>query len=439
MMMIYLFCFFMIPVMFLFNFWYIIQYLISFMIIYFLVFNINNFYCQVSYFIGMDYISFSLIILTLLIISLMFIASNSIFKSFNNSYFVFSVWILFMILMVIFSVLNMFMLYVFFELSLIPLLVLIFGWGYQPERLISGLFMFFYTLFASLPFLLIIIYLYLFYNSMIFFMINCQFLSFFFNFCMIFAFLVKLPMFMVHFWLPSAHVQAPVSGSMILAGVLLKIGGYGLIRFMSLNELVFLNFGFIWYSISIFGSLLISFLCFVQGDLKCLIAYSSVVHMGMCLMGFLTMTKCGILGGFLMMIGHGLCSSGLFCLANISYERLLSRSFFINKGMMYYMPSMSMYWFMFCCFNMSCPPSINFLSEIMIMCSMVSYWWFSYFYIFFISFICACFSFFLFSYTQHGLCTNMYSYSMGTVREFLLMLIHLVPLFFIIFLILSLY
>nr|YP_010531276.1 NADH dehydrogenase subunit 4 [Mileewa mira]UXX17535.1 NADH dehydrogenase subunit 4 [Mileewa mira] len=437
MMMIYLYLFFLFPVLFLMNCWYLIQNFIMIIILMFMFFMMSDFYVMISYLFSLDYFSYGLIILTLLIICLMFLASNLIFKMSLMNYFITIVLFLCLILIFIFSVMNMFLLYIFFELSLVPLLILIFGWGYQPERLVSGLYMFFYTLFASLPFLINIIYLYDNYNTMIFNLIHCNFLSFFFNFCLIFAFLVKLPMFFVHFWLPKAHVQAPISGSMILAGVLLKIGGYGFIRFMFMNELNFSTYNYIWYSLSIFGSLLISLLCLIQGDIKCLIAYSSVVHMGMCLMGFLTMSKSGVIGGYLMMIGHGLCSSGLFCLANISYERLLSRSFFLNKGMMSYMPSMSFFWFLFCCFNMGCPPSLNFLSEIMIMWSMIVFWSFSYIFIFLISFMGACFSFFLFSYSQHGLYLNNYSYNLGTVREFFLLYIHLIPLFTILFFLLS--
>nr|YP_010531315.1 NADH dehydrogenase subunit 4 [Mileewa amplimacula]UXX17574.1 NADH dehydrogenase subunit 4 [Mileewa amplimacula] len=438
MMMILFFYFFMIPLFFMVDCLFLIQYFIICLFIYLLTYDFMNYYCNISYFLGLDFVSYGLIILTLLIICLMFL-SSMLYNKINLCYFIFVIWFLCLILIMIFSVMNMFILYMFFELSLIPLLILIYGWGYQPERLISGLYMFFYTLFASLPLLLVIIYLYKNHNTMIFCFIKSDLTSFVFNFCLFFAFLVKLPMFMVHFWLPKAHVQAPVSGSMILAGVLLKIGGYGLIRFMSLNELVFMKFNFIWYSISIFGSVLIGMICFIQSDLKCLIAYSSVVHMGMCLMGFLSMTKLGVYGSFLMMLGHGLCSSGLFCLANISYERLMSRSFFINKGMINYMPNMTLFWFIFCCFNMSCPPSINFLSEIMIMCSMISFWSFSYFFIIYISFIGACFSFFLFSYSQHGSYVNNYSYCMGNTREFLLMMIHLIPLFFIMLCMLSFY
>lgn len=206
----------------------------------FLIYSRNNFYSSISYNYGLDYYSYGLVILTLLIISLIIISRCLIKNTFNSLFFMLVILFLCLCLIFVFRTLHILVIYFFFEFRLIPLLILIYIWGYQPERLISGLYLFFYTLLASLPLLLIIINFWLINITLFFdmtFFISCSFIIHIF---MYIAFLVKLPMFIVHFWLPKAHVQAPVSGSIILAGLLLKIGGYGFIRFISLNEPIFL-------------------------------------------------------------------------------------------------------------------------------------------------------------------------------------------------------
>nr|YP_011017951.1 NADH dehydrogenase subunit 4 [Anidiocerus bimaculatus]WQF69863.1 NADH dehydrogenase subunit 4 [Anidiocerus bimaculatus] len=413
---------FMIPLVFYLEWNVYLFFFINLMIV-FSTLNLNYYFSNISYLIGMDYVSYGLILLSFFILSLMLLSSinscSSVFLLLNL--------IFCLVLFMVFSMLNMFLMYLFFEFSLIPLIILILGWGYQPERMLSILYLFFYTLFASLPLLLIIIYFYLNFGSLFFdYHYNLN-LSFLMHFFMVFAFLVKFPMFMFHFWLPKAHVQAPISGSMILAGLFLKIGGYGLIRFMYIYEYIFFSYNFIWYSLCIWGSIIVSLICFIQGDMKCMIAYSSVCHMCMCIMGLLNMSYWGFLGSYLMMIGHGLCSSGMFCMANLVYKRLLSRSFFINKGLINFMPNLSLIWFILCCFNMSCPPSINFLSELMIMGSMMNYFCWSFVYMIFISFLSACFSMYLFSYTNHGIFHMNYSYSYININEYLLLIIHLLP------------
>nr|YP_011032074.1 NADH dehydrogenase subunit 4 [Carinata recurvata]WRH31304.1 NADH dehydrogenase subunit 4 [Carinata recurvata] len=426
---------FMVPCMFMTMSWYYYQFMFLLIMMMIMLSYTNVFYCNLGYFFGMDGLSYGLIILTIFIGFLMIKSSNNIQKDMSFNLFLIINLSLMLCLIMIFCVVNLFMMYLFFEFSLVPLMIIILGWGYQPERLLSGLYLFFYTLFASLPLLLVIMNFYLKLNSMFFDVIMYFNTSFLVNFCMIFAFLVKLPMFMLHFWLPKAHVQAPVSGSMILAGILLKIGGYGIIRFELIYEIGFSYFSFVWYSICLVGTLLVSLVCLIQGDMKCLIAYSSVAHMGMCLLGLLTMMKSGIVGSYLMMIGHGLCSSGLFCISNLMYERMGSRSFFINKGLICFMPNLCMMMFMLCSFNMSCPPSINFFGEVLIMISMISYWNCSIYYLVIISLMSACFSLYLYSYSYHGQYFMMYSYMINMVREYLLLIIHIIPMFLFIFII----
>nr|YP_009175636.1 NADH dehydrogenase subunit 4 [Atrijuglans hetaohei]ALH16793.1 NADH dehydrogenase subunit 4 [Atrijuglans hetaohei] len=390
---------------------------------------------SVSYMYSLDMISFGLILLSIWISMLMIMASENLYKKkFYDKFFLLNVIFLLMMLFLTFSVMNLFMFYLFFESSLIPTLLLIMGWGYQPERIQAGMYLLFYTLFASLPLLLGIFYIFNETNYMNMYMLKNYNMNFYLlYFSMIMAFLVKMPMYFVHLWLPKAHVEAPVSGSMILAGIMLKLGGYGLLRVMVFLSSMSLKLNIIWVIISLVGGFYVSIMCFCQVDMKSLIAYSSVAHMSMVIGGIMTMNNWGYMGAYILMIGHGLCSSGMFCLANINYERLHSRSLFINKGMMNFMPSLTLWWFLLMSSNMAAPPSLNLMGEISLINSLVSWSWFSMIMLMLISFFSAGYSLYLFSYTQHGKnYMGIYSFFTGVSREYLLLALHWLPLNFLV-------
>nr|YP_011009653.1 NADH dehydrogenase subunit 4 [Hygia lativentris]WPV77645.1 NADH dehydrogenase subunit 4 [Hygia lativentris] len=424
MMKLMLFTIFLIPL--LFNWWMLFCCLLM-LSFYMLFFMVSNYYMYISYGFGMDLVSYCMLFLSIWIISLMIMASNKI-KILNNYEieFLFIILILLLSLLLTFTTFNLFLFYFFFESSMIPILFLVFGWGYQPERFLAGVYLLFYTLFASFPLLLSIFYIFNFCNTLFYFLIISDF-NYYLYFSLVMAFLVKMPMIFVHFWLPKAHVEAPVSGSMILAGVLLKLGGYGLYRVLYFMNNYDLNY--LWIVLSLFGTFLVSMMCLMQIDIKLMIAYSSVAHMGLVISGIMTCFYFGFLGSLILMIGHGLCSSGLFVLANIVYERSHSRSFFINKGFIIFMPSMSLFWFLFCINNMSSPFSLNLFGEVMLFNSIMSWNSFTIIFLGLSSFLSCCYSIYLYSIIQHGsLFSGMFWESGGFLREYYLLFLHLFPL-----------
>nr|WIL79831.1 NADH dehydrogenase subunit 4 [Clerus klapperichi] len=422
---------FMIPLIFIMNYWMMLFLFSLLTLIFMMKVSMNFMFINISNILGYDLLSFLLILLSFWICMLMILASSKLYKNnINSEYFLFVNMILTIILYLVFSSMNLFIFYLFFEFSLIPVLLMIMGWGYQPERIQAGVYLMFYTLFASLPMMISIFYLYNKSLSLEFFYIQkYSFDSIIFYLFMNFVFFIKMPMYLVHLWLPKAHVEAPIAGSMILAGIMLKLGGYGLIRLMYMFMKIGMIINIYFIILSLMGGFFISLICLNQSDLKALVAYSSVSHMALVMSGILTFSYWGVCGSVVMMIAHGLCSSGLFCLCNIVYERTESRSVYLNKGLMNLVPSMSLWWFLLCSSNMAAPPSMNLMGEIMLINSLV--FWSPYLMLFLslISFFSAAYSLYLYSYTQHGkFYSGIYCKLMMTQNEFKLLFLHWFPL-----------
>ena len=289
----------------------------------------------------------------------------------NKKEFILIIILIILTLCMSFYVDNFLLYYIWFEISLIPIFIIILGWGYQPERILASVIIFFYTISASLPLLLCIIYIIHFLGSLDY---SCILTRSFsaragISLFLILGFIVKLPCFGFHLWLPKAHVEAPVIGSIILAGVLLKLGGFGLIlsRLFSINEKVAL----LALRLALVGGIMSRVLITSLSDIKVIIAYSSIVHMGIVVSIFLLGWATGIWGCLLILIRHGVTSSGMFYVANLFYLRSHSRRLILNKGLISVNARLTTIWFVLIVMNFAGPFTCNLLREIIIIISLI--------------------------------------------------------------------
>jgi len=325
---------------------------------------------NLSFSVGLDGISLFFFILSnfLIFLCVLFVWEETLLKEY-----LISLILIDLLLLLVFSVLDVLLFYIFFEAILIPMYLMIGIWGSRERKIRAVYLFFFYTLFGSLLMLVGLMYIYSITGTL-----NLEYvLSWNFTFeeqywlwlAFFLSFASKIPMFPLHVWLPEAHVEAPTVGSVLLAGILLKLGVYGFLRFsLTFFPDASLFFSPFVYLLSVLGIIYASLTAIRQTDLKRIVAYSSVAHMNLVTLGIFSFNSIGLEGSILQSISHGFVAGAMFFLIGILYSRYHSRLLYYYGGLVHLMPLYSVFFLIFTMANIALPGTSSFVGEFLLLC-----------------------------------------------------------------------